>query len=140
MYIKKPYTRPRPPRRLCAAFAAVLLALVPLSAHADPGVQLVTSGGTAYQLFSGGAAAGTLIVIDKVPGRLYRIINANGTAQTAVFTCYDSSVGAIGTVLYSAALGASQIVDVEEPETTGLTCTVTGAALVAGPGVLVTWN
>jgi hypothetical protein len=125
MYIKKPYTRPRPPRRLCAAFAAVLLALVPLSAHADPGVQLVTSGGTAYQLFS---------------GRLYRIINANSTAQTAVFTCYDSSVGAIGTVLYSAALGASQIVDVEEPETTGLTCTVTGAALVAGPGVLVTWN
>lgn len=113
----------------------VLLALlfvlsVPVAALADGQSQLVNSGGSTYANFPGGSTAG--IVVKAVgSSRLYKIVNASTTAQTATFTCYDANfAGTGGVILWSGVLGASQIVDIEIQATTGIYC-VPSAALNA---------
>lgn len=122
---------------------ALFLALSPVAALADPAAQLVTTGGITYNNFAGGSTAGQ--VVKSVGGsRLYRIVNASTTIQTAVFTCYDANfAGTSGVILWSGILGASQIVDVQVQVTTGIYCqpnVALNAATATSGGILVLAN
>lgn len=122
-------------------FLALVLAMLPVAALGDSQSQLVNTGGSTYTLFPGGSSAGIQIRI--VPGRLYKIINANVAAQTANMACYDSTSGAFGNILWQGVLPAAgapgSVADVQIPTNVGLYCVPSGA-LAAGAGVLVTAN
>ena len=122
--------------------ALLLVLSVPIATLADPS-QYVNTGGSVYTNFPGGSTAGQQVKPNGA-SRLYKIVNASTTIQTAVFTCYDSNVaGASGVILWSGILAASAVVDLQVQANTGIFCAPSAALNAAtgtSGGVLVLAN